>query len=416
MKFASAFTVAALAAVCSATETHAELLQRYNAVIPQHGQFTTPVYERKPLYTDDQPIEEAEHKDAEVTADKNGRGSIKQPRRRDAPTLHKQNLERQPEVIPNRSDGKFHDWRDYEPDLFGGKDPYAHCVYPADTDHLDTPEYQALSAICKEELLWKLVLQDTRRERFYAGIEFESLFAQDMNLTYDVVTDNMPVDRLKKTHPVGTMSKIEVIPHPDQPYTGMFRGVKHGLMRISDTTKTVPHVQKTNPGFGIKFLRDGMTSANILAMFHFDGQNSWNFFKNRWVTILREPNNECARRTIGKHLASVTDHPGATSVMEVAQFDQYGNKEEEPHWPFQLEFEPYDVYGWTDEYQNDFQDQLTVIPMNTVMFKIFAYDVPPEHGGKERLIGWIASRSDQIDSFWGDTQLFFKHSRLDDDI
>ena len=46
-----------------------------------------------------------------------------------------------------------------------------------------------------------------------------------------------------------------------------------------------------------------------------------------------------------------------------------------------MDVEPYDVYGWTDEYQNDMQDQLTVIPMNTAMFKVFAYDTPPEQGG-----------------------------------
>jgi len=45
--------------------------------------------------------------------------------------------------------------------------------------------------------------------------------------------------------------------------------------------------------------------------------------------------------------------------------------------------------------------------MNTVMFKIFAFDTPPEQGGEGHLIGWIASRSDQISSFWGDSQLFF---------
>ena len=54
--------------------------------------------------------------------------------------------------------------------------------------------------------------------------------------------------------------------------------------------------------------------------------------------------------------------------------------------------------------------------MNTVLFKVFAFDEPPEIGGEERLIGWIVSRSDQISSFWGDTQLFFKHARMDDDI
>lgn len=105
----------------------------------------------------------------------------------------------------------------------------------------------------------------------------------------------MPIGRLKVTHPVGTMSKTEWIALKDQPYTGMFKGSKHGVMRISDTTATTPEVQKTVPGFGMKLLRDGMSSANVLAMFSFDGQTSFNFFKNRWTTHIREFNNECAR-------------------------------------------------------------------------------------------------------------------------
>lgn len=148
-----------------------------------------------------------------------------------------------------------------------------------------------MSGICKLEFIWKLILVDERRERFYSGQEFQGFFDQDFNLTYDAVTDNMPVDRLKKTHPVGLSSKIEWIAKDDQPYTGIYRGAENVIMRISDTTKTTPSKAKTAPGFGLKFLRDGMTSANILAMFSFDGQESFNFFKNRWVTILREFNN-----------------------------------------------------------------------------------------------------------------------------
>merc|ERR1711981_1474165 len=179
-----------------------------------------------------------------------------------------------------------------------------------------------------------------------------------MNLSYDTISDSMPVGRVKMTHPVGTHTKIEFIAHKHTPYTGIFRGAEHGIMRISETVKTVPHKPKTVPGHGVKFYRDGMSSANWVAMFSLDGQKSYNFFKNRWTTVVREPNNECARETIGKNLATVTDHIGGTSVMEVAEFDQYGNKEKEPHWPYQVDVEPYDVYGWTDEYQNDFQDQM----------------------------------------------------------
>ena len=56
-----------------------------------------------------------------------------------------------------------------------------------------------------------------------------------MNLSYDNVGDVMPPGRVKRTHPVGTHTKVELIPHPDTPYTGIFRGSKHALLRITET-------------------------------------------------------------------------------------------------------------------------------------------------------------------------------------
>ena len=34
------------------------------------------------------------------------------------------------------------------------------------------------------------------------------------------------------------------------------------------------------PGIGIKLLRDGVDSADLVATYSFDGQNSLNFFEN----------------------------------------------------------------------------------------------------------------------------------------
>lgn len=198
------------------------------------------------------------------------RGGIKQSRRRDAP---KGELDRFDGLVLKKDDhkGRTYDWREYEPDLYDGKNPYGNCVFPEDRDHLDTPEYQSMSAMCKEELIWQNILGDGTRERFFKGPEFNSLFSQDMNLTYDAVTDTMPINRKKVTHPVGCVSKLEFIAHPDSKYTGVFRGAKHVIQRISETVPTVPHKTKTAPGNAVKFLRDGMHSGNFVAMFSFDG-------------------------------------------------------------------------------------------------------------------------------------------------
>lgn len=241
-------------------------------------------------------------------------------------------------------------------DFYGPENQNGDCPDMSDRRHLDQPDYQALSAYCKQQIIWKNVIQDTTPERFFIGPEFDAFFKQDMNLSFDHNGDTMPEGRVKRTHPRGVTALIEFVPHPETPYTGCFRGFKHGVMRISEFSQTTPETPKTAPGHAVKCLRDGMSSGNWFAMFAFDGQPSFNFFKNRWTNILREMDNDCARETIGKHLAEVSDHVGAMSVMELAEFDQYGNEEPEPHWPFQIDIEPYDVYGWTDAYQNDFHD------------------------------------------------------------
>ncbi len=182
------------------------------------------------------------------------------------------------------------------------------------------------------------------------------LFQQDMNLSFDHTGDSMPDNRVKMTHPRGVTTKVVFRPTKDTPYTGIFRGAKHGIMRISETVPTSPDKPQTSPGFGIKFLRDGMDSADTVTMFNFDGQKSFNYFKNRWSTHLNEFTNECARQTIGKKLAETTDHIGAMSVLDWAKHTESGLEESDPKHPFILEFEPFDIYGWTDEWQADFSD------------------------------------------------------------
>jgi len=228
------------------------------------------------------------------------------------------------------------------------------------------------------------------------------LFKQDMNQVYDTVSDTMPLNRLKRVISRGCVAKAELIPVQGHPYTGAFAGCKNGIVRMSEFTLTTPEVPKTSPHVEFKCLRDGMSSGNMITAFAFDGQPSFNFFKNRLSNILAEPENECTRATYAKCLADCTNHIGAMSLMEMSQYAENGDKIEQPHWPFMIDLEPYDVYGWTDAYQNDFNDQLSVVKSGTSLFKVFAYDEPPELGGEDRQIGWIVLRSDMQTSRWAD--------------
>ncbi len=60
-------------------------------------------------------------------------------------------------------------------------------------------------------------------------------------------------------------------------YTGIFEGASYGLLRLSsalrpDTTKK-ENAKGANfgPGMALKFLRDGVHSANLVAMYSVEG-------------------------------------------------------------------------------------------------------------------------------------------------
>ena len=57
---------------------------------------------------------------------------------------------------------------------------------------LDTPDYQALPAWCKQALIWERVNRDYTPEKFFIGDEFQPFFEQDMNMSFDIVSDSMP--------------------------------------------------------------------------------------------------------------------------------------------------------------------------------------------------------------------------------
>ena len=142
------------------------------------------------------------------------------------------------------------------------KENYGECPDLDDLIHLDTPYYQSQSAYCKQQMIWERVNRDHTSERFFLGSEFQGFFEQDLNVTFDTCSDSMPVGRIKKINPRGVVTLMEFIPTYDTPYTGIFRGCDHAVMRISEFTKTTPETPKTAPSQGVKFLRDGMASAN----------------------------------------------------------------------------------------------------------------------------------------------------------
>jgi len=96
-----------------------------------------------------------------------------------------------------------------------------------------------------------------------------------------------------------------------------------------------PDTSKLNtaPGMGLKFLRDGMDSANLVAMYSVDGQESWNFFKNDFSNHI--PSLSFAlRTTLGLKFSSATRNIRQVGISDWGKFGQDGVEEKVLSFPY----------------------------------------------------------------------------------
>ena len=100
--------------------------------------------------------------------------------------------------------------------------------------------------------------------------------------TFDTVADAMPdtwggfksgmfhSTRTKYIHSVGVVSKCKFVSTGEHQYTGIFEGADFGFCRLSSAIKP-NDMQPLTPGLSVKFLRNGTSSANVVALNSING-------------------------------------------------------------------------------------------------------------------------------------------------
>merc|ERR1711939_126920 len=90
-------------------------------------------------------------------------------------------------------------------------------------------------------------------------------------------------DRKKYIHSVGVVAPFKFV-RTGGSYTGIFTGADYGLIRFSSATAPSSSSGYT-PGAGIKFFRDGIPSANFVAMPTLNAQScsESNFFTHTFT-------------------------------------------------------------------------------------------------------------------------------------
>ena len=292
------------------------------------------------------------------------------------------------------------------------------CMWPYDMNFRHS-DYFVQSAYCKQMQVWMKVLEDKTPGQFFDGLFSVSLFLQNINLSFDFIGDEMPPNRVKVLHPTGVVGLFKlVVTDPYHPYTGSLRGTDYGIYRISEVGTVAPDiVPSTSAGF--KFFRDGVDAGNCFSLHAFEGHPwTFNFLRPVYNTHVDIPTNECNLMTSHAKLSQVSKHVGNMSLKGLSDYDQYGNHEPNPVWPFRCEFRPRDPCNFPDEWHGSYLDTLTsgCIEVGHTLWDLWCLEGPEALGYSISKVGEIVTTSEVVTSMYGDTKLFFRHVRFEEDL
>jgi len=173
---------------------------------------------------------------------------------------------------------------------------------------------------------------------------------------------------------------------------------------------------------GLKFLRDGVDSSNLVAMFSVEGQpGNWNFFANDFTNHIDEATG-AATMALSAKFASATKYITEVGLKDMGAIDEQGQQESSNTYPFSLRFAPSaDVKDLIpkDLPGSDYLayvKQLESVPADLTLYDVYAFDKPAAEQGTEKLIGHLTLDSELVATKWGDEDLFFRHGYEDGDL
>ena len=282
-----------------------------------------------------------------------------------------------------------------------------------ETKFVSVPDgYKDVTAQEKETFTMQQVMA-TRgtRSRFATWWEAIRFMTEDIWHVFDSHSDLLSLGHPKRIHGVGFTGAVEMVSSGDHPFTGLFQGAPFGVIRFS-TAMSAPNETGMKPGIGVKFFIDGVESANFVAMESNNGQESGNIFEADFSTVI--PELPLGLASIGVlEFRRVSSPENAVGLLKFAQKDVDGSSipEDDVTSPYQLILKPnpelsaqfQDVAAGTD-----LLETFSQIPAGTVRYDIYGEPAP---GAEEIMIGQLKSKSEIVDSIYGDESLFFRHQR-----
>jgi hypothetical protein len=284
-------------------------------------------------------------------------------------------------------------------------------------------DYRSWDASHKQNFLWQDKILQSKYDKLppLRKIDVIGLFLTRLRKKMDWLSDETPPKWRKAIHAHGSIAKIKFIPTSDNPFTGLFQGADYGLLRLSLVGD--PAKRGFAPGLAIKWLVDGKTSADFSALVSLEGQGkNSNLFAHEFSNIVPAVN-QIGPRLINLIFRRVTKYPTKISLQDLGSVDLQGRPIPIPRYPEQVFLVPNPNVQFSEHSTSDFRDDLASISTGTLLFSVYAVD--PSKMGDEAIaqsdyrnhaqhIGDIVTTSEFVSSFYGDSQLFFRHHRFRD--
>lgn len=153
-------------------------------------------------------------------------------------------------------------------------------------------DYLSLEREEKQDIIWDKITEDSTIHEHWNFMEF---FGLDLDDVFDERGDEFDC-RNKTAHPQGNVGKARWESVGSHPYTGIFEGADAGFVRLSTQIPIVepgtideegnPIESVMVPTIAVKFLRDGIDSANAVANMNVEGQASYDFFESSLNSIV----------------------------------------------------------------------------------------------------------------------------------
>ena len=280
--------------------------------------------------------------------------------------------------------------------------------------------YQGKTRQDKMTDLWGKVIEDTSGPKAFMWKHFDEAFIQKSPHALCQRADEVQKGRKKVQHTQGVVAKVKYVAEPNNGLSGILgSGSDTALLRFSESMYLHEESAGLTPSVAVKFLRDGMKSANILAQPSFKNSGSWNFMKEPFKTRVEmfDPAvDKIEVATIEKKLLGGSNNPYLVAVRESFEYNQDGSEvpAEEIGWiPYQVEFES-EHYQFSDTRTGTpWYEQLMSITADPErpLLTVYALTAPLQLNGERVKIGSIELDSQLTTSVFGDERLYFQHLR-----